>query len=52
MEIGAFIGGVLVAGFIYFLYTKVKESRERKSSGSGSGGGGGGRDGGRDVHIK
>lgn len=36
------VAGVLVVGFLYFLYTRVKKSRN-KSSGSGGGGGGGGK---------
>lgn len=54
-EAGGFIGGILVAAFLYFMYTKIKESRDRKRDGGsgGSGGGGGKAPGdGRDVHLK
>jgi len=36
----AFVGGVVFALFVYFLYTKVKAAQDKKKGG-GSGGGGG-----------
>lgn len=47
-----FLGGFLLAGFVWFLYTRIKASKEKSGTSGGSGGGGGGGSDKPPVHRK